>query len=577
MNSRFKQTALMSCDSYKLGHADQYPEGTTKVYSNFTPRSNLHLNQPEGYKDNRIVFFGLQAFLLELKEVFDSTFFNCNKDEVVNEFVEFVAPFVGPKGFDKSRIEALWEVGYLPVEVKALPEGSKVPIGVPVLTITNTLPEFYWLPNFLETWISSELWKASTSATVSNIYKRIISNYSDITGGSSEFVMWQGHDFSVRGMSGIQDSAKSGAGHLLSFLGTDNLPAVKLIKDAYGCTFVGGSVPATEHSVMCAGGEEDELQTFKRLLKTYPSGVVSIVSDTWSYWDVITGLAVQLKEDILNRVPDSLGLAKTVFRADSGDPVKIIVGELFEDISEFVDGNCITSIGDVALEIIRDRTGEETEHGEHGESEPSGIFKCNDKYYLVKVQIEWNRYDKQYYYIDSVNLKSIEEVELTPAQKGSVECLWEIFGGTTNEKGYRTLNQRVGLIYGDSITPDRCIAILEGLKQKGFASDNIVFGIGSYTFQYCTRDTLGFAMKATYVEIEGQPFAIFKNPKTDSGTKKSAKGLLKVTLEEGNYKLQDQVTQEEEQQGEFRTVFKDGEFKVLESFDTLRERLVGFN
>lgn len=496
--NRFEQKALFSVDSYKLGHADQYPEGTTKVYSNFTPRSNTYLNQPEGFRDNRIVWFGLQAFLLELKELFNTTFFHCNKGEVVAEFVEFVSPFVGPKGFDKSRIEELHDVGYLPIEVKALPEGSKVPIGVPVLTITNTLPNFFWLPNFLEIWISSELWKSSTSATVSAIYKRIIDTYAEITGGSKEFVMWQGHDFSVRGMSGIHDSAKSGAGHLLSFLGTDNLPAVKLVKDAYGCSFVGGSVPASEHSVMCAGGEEDEVQTFKRLLSTYPSGVVSIVSDTWDYWNILTCTANQLKEDILSRVPDSLGLAKTVFRPDSGDPVKIIVGD---------------------------------------PDAPEG----------------------------------------SPQYKGSVECLWEIFGGITNDKGYRTLNQRVGLIYGDSITPERCIAILEGLKNKGFASDNIVFGIGSYTFQYCTRDTLGFAMKATYVEVQGEPKAIYKNPKTDSGTKKSAKGLLKVILEESNYKLKDNCSQEEELQGELRTVFKDGEFIVMEDFDTLRSRLASFN
>lgn len=495
--TKYQQSALFSCDSYKLGHADQYPEVTTKVYSNFTPRSLFHFKQPEGFADNRIVWFGLQAFLLEVKELFDTTFFERKKNEVCNEFLEFVAPFIGPKGFNISRIEALHDLGYLPVKIKALPEGSKVPVGVPVMTITNTLPEYYWLPNFLETWISSELWKASTSATTSNLYRRIIDKYADMTGGNKEFVLWQGHDFSVRGMSGIQDSAKSGAGHLLSFLGTDNLPAVSLIQQSYGCSFVGGSVPATEHSVMCAGGEEAEIETFKRLLRTYPSGVVSIVSDSWDYWQVITSFAKELKEDIINRVPDSLGLAKTVFRPDSGDPVKIIVGDPDAEVG-------------------------------------------------------------------------------SPQYKGSIECLWEIFGGTTNEKGYRTLNQRVGLIYGDSITPERCIAILEGLKNKGFASDNVVFGIGSYTFQYCTRDTLGFAMKATYVEINGEGKEIYKNPKTDSGTKKSAKGLLKVVLEDGDYKLIDAVTKEEEQQGELREVFCDGNFSILKDFDNLRERLASF-
>lgn len=480
----FKQTALTSCDSYKLGHADQYPEGTTKVYSNFTPRSESHFNVPSEYKNGEITWFGLQAFLQEMIEIWDQTFFEKNKQEVISEFQEFVAPFVGAKGFNVSRLEELWEVGFLPLEIKALDEGVRVPIGVPVLTITNTLPEFYWLPNFMETWMSSELWKSSTSASMSFVYRNILERWAEVTGGSKEFIAWQVHDFSVRGMSGIQDAAKSGAGHLVYFLGSDNLPAVKLINDVYGGkkTFVGGSVPATEHSVMCAGGKESEIETFRRLLKTYPSGVVSIVSDTWDFWNVISNYAVQLKDEILNRVPDSLGLAKTVFRPDSGDPVKIICGDL--------------------------DAGEEA------------------------------------------------------ARKGAVEVLWDIFGGTVNEKGYKTLNQRVGLIYGDSITPQRAEAILSQLAAKGFASDNIVFGIGSYTFQYQTRDTLGFAMKATYVEINGESVEIFKDPKTDSGTKKSAKGLLQVLWDQEKMKfvLKDQVDKNDEGDvlNELNVVFSDG-------------------
>lgn len=496
----FKQTALTSCDSYKLGHADQYPEGTTKVYSNFTPRSESHFNIPKEYKDSKISWFGLQSFLQEMVEIWNETFFLEKKETVLSEFQELVLPFVGPKGFNISRLDALWDLGYLPLEIKALPEGSRVPIGVPVLTITNTLPEFFWLPNFMETWISAELWKSSTSASTSYVYRKIIEKYSELTGGSKEFIGWQGHDFSVRGMSGIQDAAKSGAGHLVYFLGSDNLPAIKLINDVYQgkTTFVGGSVPATEHSVMCAGGAETEIETFRRLLKTYPSGVVSIVSDTWDFWNVISNFAVQLKDEILNRVPDSLGLAKTVFRPDSGDPVKIICGD--EDAPE------------------------------------------------------------------------------SAARVGAVEALWDIFGGTVNEKGYKTLNQRVGLIYGDSITPQRAEEILRRLAAKGFASDNIVFGIGSYTFQYQTRDTLGFTMKATYVEIGGEEIEIFKNPKTDSGTKKSAKGLLQVIWKDSNYVLKDQVSKQEEMSGDnqLERVFLNGEIINQYSINTIRNRAAQF-
>lgn len=251
---KFIQTALTSIDAYKLSHADQYPVGTTKVYSNFTPRSLRYLNIPSQCKENSIVWFGLQAFLEELVWVWDETFFKQPKDVVIEEFVEFVAPFCGPKGFDSSRVEFLHDLGYLPLEIKALPEGVLVPSGVPVLTITNTVPEAYWLPNYLETWISAELWKMSTSATISYSYRKIIDSYAELTGGSKEFIQWQSHDFSVRGMSGITDAAKSGAGHLLSGTGTDNIPAVKLVNDVYNGkqTFVGGSVPATEHSVSCS-------------------------------------------------------------------------------------------------------------------------------------------------------------------------------------------------------------------------------------------------------------------------------------------------------------------------------------
>ena len=491
----FKQTALTSIDSYKLGHADQYPEGTTRVYSNFTPRSMSHFKEID-VNDPHIVFFGLQAFLHELKTVWDTTFFSQDIDTVCNEFSDLVGPFCGPNGFNVQRLRKLHALGYLPVHIKALPEGTKVPVGVPVLTITNTRAEEFWLPNFLETGMSSELWKSSTSATISYQYRKLIDKYADLTGGSKEFVMWQGHDFSVRGMSGIHDAAKSGAGHLLSFTGSDNIPALKLINDCYrgNETFVAGSVPATEHSVMCAGGKESEIETFRRLIRTYPSGVVSIVSDTWDFWNVITNIAAELKDEILGRTPDNLGLAKVVFRPDSGDPVNIICGD---------------------------------------PSAPKG----------------------------------------SPAHKGAVRCLDEIFGSTVNEKGFKTLNQRVGLIYGDSITLSRASDILNGLANQGYASDNIVFGIGSYTFQYNTRDTLGFAMKATYVEINGEPQAIFKSPVTDSGTKKSARGLLSVVQEHGTLRLIDNCTAEQEMTGELRTVFLDGKLFNEDTFARIRTRL----
>ena len=252
MFNKYEQTALSNLDSYKLGHADQYPDGIEKVYSNFTPRSDYHFNVPKEYKTGNIVWVGLQLLLIEMKDIWQTTFFDLEWETIKVEVEDLYAPFCGPRGFDVSRLKALHDLGYLPLQIKSLPEGSLVPIGVPVLTVTNTHKAFAWLPNFLETWLSSELWKCPTSATTSYVYKKILNKYAALTGGSKEFIQWQGHDFSVRGMSGIIDAAKSGLGHLTSFSGTDNIPAVKLARDSYGGkkTFIGGSVPATEHSVM---------------------------------------------------------------------------------------------------------------------------------------------------------------------------------------------------------------------------------------------------------------------------------------------------------------------------------------
>lgn len=495
----FRTSPITTTDSYKLAHARMYPQGTELVYSNFTARSNAHLNIPEKYKTNKIVFFGIQGVLGQMHEDWNENFFGKPKVEVVTHFKSRTAAFTGDYAVDITSIEALHDLGYLPIKIKALKEGSRVNIGVPVFTIVNTKPEFYWLTNYLESYLSTESWKPATTATIADIYKKIINTYASETGGNKDFIEFQGHDFSMRGMSGSIDSAKSGAGHLTSFKGTDTLSAVDYLEYFYDAknTFVAASVPASEHSVMCINGETDEKETIRRLIQDlYPTGIVSVVSDSWDFWKVISVYASELKQIILNRKPDSMGLAKVVFRPDSGDPVEIICGKEQRDLSD---------------------------------TEPSSL--------------------------------------------GAVEVLWNIFGGTINEKGYKTLNQRVGLIYGDSITPQRAEDILRRLRDKGFASDNIVLGIGSYTYQYLTRDTLGFAMKATYGVVNGKPVDIFKNPITDSGTKKSAKGLLRVEYTNGNYVLHDQQSVEDEARGELQIVYQDGKFFNQTTLAKIREIL----
>ncbi|MDA3616472.1 nicotinate phosphoribosyltransferase [Polluticaenibacter yanchengensis] len=478
---------LLLTDGYKVDHRRQYPDGTTLVYSNWTARKS----RIEGVDE--IVLFGLQYFIKKyIIEDFEQYFFKQPKDKVVKEYKRRIDNYLGQNQVGISHIEDLHDLGYIPMVFKALPEGSSVSLRVPMITMYNTLPEFFWLTNYFETLISAVIWMPCTSATIAKQYRKLLDNYAAETSTNLEFVNWQGHDFSMRGMAGVDAALTSAAGHLLSFTGTDTIPAIDFLEKYYNANsdneLIGGSVAATEHSVMSMGTLEDELGTFKRLVtEVYPNGIVSIVSDTWDLWKVLTEYLPQLKLDITGRD------GKVVIRPDSGDPIDIICGN------------------------------------------PDGS-----------------------------NLNEI---------KGVIELLWDTFGGHTNEKGYKELIPQIGAIYGDSITLERARQICERLKQKGFASTNVVLGIGSFTYQYNTRDTFGFAMKATYGEVKGTGRNIFKDPVTDDGTKKSAKGLIKIMKENGKYQLQDEVSWEEEQKGELKEVFRDGKLLIDDSLKSIRSRV----
>ena len=487
-----KINPLTCIDFYKADHKSQYPKDTTLVYSNFTPRSN---RLAKAYEADKAVFFGLSYFIQDyLIELFNREFFNKPKAEVVAYYKRRMDTSLGEGAINVSHIEALHALGYLPIKIKALPEGSLVPMGVPCLTIVNTKPEFFWLTNYIESVLSAYLWHPMTSATIAFQYRKLLESYAEKTGTAKDFVKWQAHDFSFRGMSGVESAAASGAGHLTSFTGTDTVPAIDFLEQFYMANadkeLIAGSVPATEHSVMCMGEKELEADTFKRLLTTvYPSGIVSVVSDTWDFWKVVTETVKELKETILQRD------GKLVIRPDSGDPVDIICGT-------------------------------------------DNVFETDER-----------------------------------AQKGAVECLWDVFGGTTTSTGHKLLDSHIGLIYGDSITYARAEEILRKLEAKGFASGNVVFGIGSYTYQYVTRDTFGMAVKSTYGEVAGVGREIFKDPKTDSGIKKSAKGLLRVEFENDTFKLYDNQTKLQEDSGALMPVFEDGKCLIAPSLALIRENI----
>lgn len=547
---------LLCIDSYKLGHMTMYPADTEEVYCNLTPRSTNHFDRtavPE-YNDGLIVSYGVRLAMEDIQECFEMNFFNRPLKGVLAEFKEAVLPFVGDNPIELllANVTKLHKLGYLPLIVKWLPEGTLVPAGTPIVTIRNTGgADFAWLPNYLETYISSEIWKRATSATVARMYRKICEDYTVKTCDNSFHIPYQCHDFSCRGMSTMEDAIKTGTGHLTQFQGSDSIGSAQLIKNVYSSmALIACSVPATEHSVMCLGSSsETEVETFRRLIKQYNKGIVSIVSDTWDFWDTITNKARELKDEILAREEDSLGLSKVVFRPDTGNPADVICGL---DVNE---AQCISSRNTRILNDGRIYI-EDSIASELAIDENCTVYKVEDANFAESINYRGNY------------LTKVPEAEV----KGAIECLWDIFGGTVNNKGYKVLNPKVGLIYGDSITPQRAKDILQRLMDKGFASSNIVFGVGSYTYQYLTRDTLGFAVKATYAVIDGNGYNIFKAPKTDSG-KNSAKGLLSVIEKDGVITTLQECTKEQEAQGLFEVGFINGEFvEIQPSWDDVRER-----
>jgi len=319
-----------------------------------------------------------------------------------------------------------------------------------------------------------------------------LNSYAEKTGDVQK-VQTQAGDFSMRGMGSPETAYRTAGGHLLSFSVSATLSVRDYLKSYYAA---GNDImmytPSTEHSVMCSYGEH-ELEAFRHLItEVYPSGNISIVSDTYDLWNVVDQVLPQLKELILSRD------GKVVIRPDSGDPIHIICGD--------------------------------------------------------------------------------QDSDRDTVQKGIVERLFEIFGGTVNAKGYKELDPHIGVVYGDSITVDRAEKICSGLMEKGFASTNTALGIGSYTYQYVTRDTFRIALKGTPEEVDGHFKAIQKRPATDTGNfKKSQKGIVAVVFEDQDYRLIDDLTPETVTALKDRNLLKDfyidGEFVFTNTFEDIRNLL----
>lgn len=538
-------------DSYKVSHIKFEIDGVKEIYSNFTARFDKYMAEMVGKDwDKQYVVFGVQYATLTLQHLFKEGFFNKGKDVVMQEMKEMFTPYIGWDKYD--HFEALHDLGYLPVKIKSLPEGTLTPIGCPFLTVVNTLPEFEWLPNYLESILSTLIWKPLTIATMSRFFRLKSNEFALATQGNLEGTEWQNHDFHVRGASGWESAAINGCAFLLSSCGTDNMPSIHYAEKYYGSTnkegLLCGSVSAGEHSVTTLGIltlqrelncslVEAEIAYVEYVLSQMQTGIFSYVSDSFDYFAFLNQVLPAVKDEIMKRD------GKFVVRGDSGNPVHIIAGYKIKDLS---------SIG--AVDFNRQVT-----------------VAVNQGFEVVE--------DKGTYWkpiIKSGCVEGLVEIERTEAI-GTIEYLSDLFGYTTNELGYKVLDSHIGMIYGDGITLERQHEILTRLKDKGFVSTSIVFGVGSYSLNLVGRDHLGMAIKATNAKTERNGInvdaPIYKDPKTDT-SKKSAKGLLYVETQ-GNLVIhwEDQVSRDKEQQGALREVFVDGEVKNLETLFKIRERL----
>ena len=463
----FEVSPELQIDGYKVGHHAQYPKGLELLYSNMTPRSLKYFKGRPGH-DGKVVVLGLQAFIQDyLVKDWGENFFGRFIGDVLEDYQAEMDEYLGKGAVTTDHLQDLHALGYLPLLIKAMPEGSRIPAKVPFFTIRNTEPGFGWLVNYLETILSQRLWATPTIATIAHEYRRIMEKYADLTGTPKEAVLFQGHDFSMRGVT----DTKAAIGHLASFLGTDTIPAIQFIKHFYGARGpIGLSVPASEHSVAScniadiesrlileaniAGDSKYEAEKifFQRYIsEIYPSGICSYVSDTYDFFRVITDIAKESKDLILAREPNALGLAKVVFRPDSGHPVDIICGERIRVFKTMQDAE------DTLQDEAWDEAAESCE-GSYcmGDDTYTRLAQVGDEFYEFKFDMEYNRHDKRYYYVDGANARTPTRVILTPEQKGAVRCLWETFGGTLTHTGHKMLNERVGLIYGDSITLEIC-------------------------------------------------------------------------------------------------------------------------
>lgn len=549
LNKIYRPNPLFSADGYKVGHPLMMAKNTSREYWTWIPRNLKYM--PKGI--NKIMSAGQQITWRYIHSIFQESFFNQPID-VAKKFSRDMSKYL-MMDYNFDGFEKLHKLGYLPVKVKALPEGVLTKANIPHMTGINTVDGYAWLGLFLETLVSKLSWQCPTTATIGFEYKKNAVKYTNLTDPENLWLAdFMCHDFHSRG-GNPYTSVAVGLGHSFSNKGSDTLDVIEASRYYYD--FDENDVPvysvnASEHSVTCTGifyyekllrdgklnHEIEWYYSFKNVasdgsienpdylaiaeclnlkdwLLKFPKGILSVVSDTMDLWKVINHILPRLKDIIMARE------GKLVIRPDSGDPVDITCGKGFRTID--IQGN------------------------------HKIVYKTPNEF----------------------NYEDISESE----HKGVIELLWDIFGGEITSKGYKRLDSHIGAIYGDSITLERQIQIYERLMAKNFSVTNIVLGVGSFTYVMLTRDSAGYAAKGAWFEtlIDNLRvgYNIYKDPITDDGTKKSLKGFCAVFDEsgDGDYFVQTECTPEMEDSGELIKIYEDGKFYNQTTLDEIRSKL----
>jgi len=330
---------MLLCDFYKTVHSDMINPKMTKSMSYYTPRMS------RVKRWDKVVMFGVQMFCKTwLIDYFNDNFFKLTEDEVVAEYTRVLDVTLGKGIYGTEKIRKLHRLGYLPIEITALPEGTMVPIHIPMFGITNTHDDFAWLPQALESLISAEMWYPQITATVGKTYRDIVNKYYAETVEDDVPRAKALGAFDFRGDMCVDAALKAGAGWCLSFLNTATVPAIPYLENMFNCDCtkepVAFGAVSTEHFVMCSNFavDGDEITFLRKMLtELYPNTSFSCVLDSYDYWNVIDNILPQLHDEIMAHNGCML------MRGDSGDCVEVVTKTVFKLWEQF--GGTVNSKG----------------------------------------------------------------------------------------------------------------------------------------------------------------------------------------------------------------------------------------